>query len=259
MMELNLENVEMAAAVSMATEAAVILGEYPLARNIALALATLLANPEGMRGAAEAWTAPTAKGKDCVEFETIIHEVRTLTDEMADKEWWKGSAAELCKQSTETLTEQLKIASSYHQGVGQGLHTIAALYSAAVVLAATVASVLMYLAWLKLLSWLGSIPQQIATRGTINAILAKLALAVRTMVSKQLKSVGGLATILALINAACATLSQVIDKNRPKADFSQVALEYVPNDSTGVGTLQRKNSGMPGLDMSSLTGGNGFI
>ncbi|MEV4110554.1 hypothetical protein [Nonomuraea sp. NPDC049695] len=237
-------------AAAMASAAAVILFEYPLARNIALMIGTMVANPDGMAEAAAAWKAPT-EGADGLNFETIKQEMVKLKEQIEDKGFWKGPAWEVFSQAADTFIEQLGAAKKYHEGVGGGMHGIATLYHWASQVAMLVAAAMMGVALVKLSMFLLNVAVAMTVRGAINGILVSLGQVLRGLVGKQVKSVAVLTGIMLTVNGLCASLSQLFDKNRPKADYSPADLEYVsPKDKSGVGTLQAKNNGMPNLNTS---------
>ncbi|MEV0233315.1 hypothetical protein [Nonomuraea sp. NPDC050786] len=237
-------------AAAMASAAAVILFEYPLARNIALMVGTLVSNPDGMAEAAAAWKAP-AEGADGLNFETIKQEMVKLKEQIEEKGHWKGPAWQVFSEAADTFIEQLDAAKRYHQSVGAGMHGVGNVYHWAVQVGMLVAAAMMGVALAKLSMFVLNVAVAMTVRGVINGILVSLGQVLRGLVGKQVKTVAVMTGILLTVNGLCASLSQLFDKNRPKADFSPADLEYAaPKDKSGVGTLQPKNNGMPNLNTS---------
>ncbi|TYB59780.1 hypothetical protein FXF51_32695 [Nonomuraea sp. PA05] len=246
-------------AATTATAAAAMLYEYPMARNIALMIGTMVSNPHSMELAAERWSTPDGGGE--MDFEGIKQAVRTLRDECNEKEWWKGPACEAFNESVDTFLEQIGTAEQYHQGVGQGMGSIATAYHWAAEVATVVATVMLLLAgWKKLLPifapWPGA---QAAIALAIFVALTRMGMVVRGMLGKQMKSVAMLTALVGGINFMCMSLGQFMEKNRPRPDFAPADLEYVGDETTGVGTLQPKNGGMPSIPTTGTGGMSALI
>ncbi|NUP00441.1 MAG: hypothetical protein HOV96_23605 [Nonomuraea sp.] len=240
-------------AASMASGAAVVLFQYPLARNIALMIGTIVSNPGDMAKAAKEWQAP-AEGEGGMDFEAIRQEIVKLKEAVHEKGYWSGPAWELFSQSADTFAEQVKATETYYKGVGTGVGQVATLYHWAVEVAVWAAAAMTLAAQWQWLSFIVPVWGQVVMRGAINGLLVSLAQVLRSMLGKKLKAVAVLTGILVAVNAMCATMTQLIDKNRPKPDYSPTDLEYVSNDSTGVGNLQQKNGGMPNLSVPGMGG-----
>jgi hypothetical protein len=237
-------------ATATASLAATRLWEYPVARVIPVMMGALVSNPGDMHKAAEQWQAPADGGMD---LDAIKQEILGLKQAMANsKNAWKGPAWEAFSESVDTFADQVSVAKKYHEGVGGGMSGIATLYHWAVVVAFYVAVVMTLAATLNLLKSVYP-PAWAAIMAAISGLLNPLAQMLRNLLSKTAKAVMGLTVTLVAVNAMCATLTQLIDKSRPKADFSPADLEYkAPKDGTTVGTLQPKNGGFPGLNLGSI-------
>ncbi|GAA2210598.1 hypothetical protein GCM10009850_060570 [Nonomuraea monospora] len=246
-------------AATTATAAAAMLYEYPMARNIALMIGTMVSNPPSMQLAAERWSAPEGGGE--MDFEGIKQAVRTLREECNEKEWWKGPACEAFNDSVDTFLEQMDTAEKYHQGVGQGVHSLANAYDLAADVVVTVASVMLLLAgWKKLLPLFTPWPGfQAAMAVAIFVALTRMGMVVRGMLGKQMKSVAMLTAVVAGVNLMCMSLGQFMEQSRPRPDFAPADLEYVGDETTGVGTLQPKNGGMPSISTTGAGGMSAFI
>ncbi|UBU14599.1 WXG100 family type VII secretion target [Nonomuraea gerenzanensis] len=246
-------------AATTATAAAAMLYEYPMARNIALMIGTMVSNPHSMQLAAERWSQPEGGGD--MDFAGIKQAVRTLRDECNEKEWWKGPACEAFNQSVDTFLEQMDKAEQYHQGVGQGMGSIANAYHWAAEVVTVVATVMLLLAgWNKLKPLFAPWPGAAAAIAlAIFVTLTRMGMVVRGMLGKQMKSVAMLTAVVAGINFMCMSLGQFIEQSRPRPDFAPAAVEYVGDDSTGVGTLQPKNGGMPTMPTTGAGGMSAFV
>ncbi|MGW3342906.1 hypothetical protein ACWDA3_06345 [Nonomuraea rubra] len=244
-------------AATTATAAAAMLYEYPMARNIALMIGTMVSNPHSMELAAERWSTPEGGGE--MDFEGIKQAVRTLRDECNEKEWWKGPACQAFNDSIDTLLTQLDTAGRYHQGVGQGMGSIATVYHWAAEVATVVATAMLAIGTWKLVTQvIPVVGVQIGIRGVVMGVLASLGEVMRGLLGKQLKSVAVLTALVAGVNFMCMSLGQFIEQSRPRPDFAPAALEYVGDESTGVGTLQPKNGGLPTMPSMPTTGTGGM-
>ncbi|MFI7417520.1 hypothetical protein [Nonomuraea sp. NPDC049684] len=241
------------AAAGVVAANAVVLFDYPLARNVAIMVGTLVSNPGAVAKAALDWLAPV-DGKDGMNFQAIGEAVVKLSEEVATKEYWTGPAWETFKSSADAFAKQVTAASTYFENVSSGMDTIATLYHYAVYVACLVAAITTALAAAKWLTFIVPIFVAVVMRGQINGILIALAQILRGIVGKNVKSAAMLAGILVAVNGLCATMTQVIDKGRPHADFGPSDLEYVSNGEERPGSLQRKNGGMPSMPGMSAGG-----
>ncbi|MFI6918584.1 hypothetical protein ACIBIZ_01425 [Nonomuraea spiralis] len=228
---------------TQANAAAVVLFQYPMARNIALMIGTLVCNPGSIAAAAKVW--------EEVAVEPIKNQIIQLKQEIEEKGYWKGPAYVVFSDAVDTFTGQLETTESYFKSVGSGVDKIAGLYHFAVQVAFWVATVMTIVAGYQVVSYFFPGAGQVAARVTINSLLTSLGTALRGIVSKKVKSVAMLTGLVVAVNAMCAMMTSSIDKGRPKPDFASADLEYTNKSSTGVGTLQRKNGGMPSLNLPS--------
>ncbi|MFD0467427.1 hypothetical protein ACFQ0B_03240 [Nonomuraea thailandensis] len=137
-------------AATTATAAAAMLYEYPMARNIALMIGTMVSNPHSMALAAERWSNPEGDGD--MNIALVKEAVRALRDECLEQEWWKGPACDAFIASLDILIEQLDKAGQYHQGVGQGVGSLANAYHWAAEVSTIAASFMLLLGgWKKLM------------------------------------------------------------------------------------------------------------
>ncbi|MFG1703428.1 hypothetical protein ACFLIM_09550 [Nonomuraea sp. M3C6] len=240
------------AAAGMATTAAGVLWRYPLAKSIAVMIGSLVSNPGSMKEAARTWADPT-NGDGCLAFDGIKQELLSLKQHIHDKEWWKGPAWQVFSDSIDTFVDQLDAAKRYHEGVGSGMDLIGTLYHWAVEVAWLVANILTTIAAWQVLTYIFPPQAQLATQVATNGILTSLAQALRGLLGKQMKGVAVLSGLLLTVNLMCGTMTQLIDKNRPRPDYEPADLEYMaPEDDSGVGTLQPKNGGMPNVGSMSI-------
>lgn len=238
-------------AASMATGAAVVLFQYPIARNIALMIGTIVSNPGAIAKAALDWAAP-ADGEKGMDLGGIAQEMIKLKDVVHDKGYWTGPAWELFSKAADTFVEQLKVTEDYYKGVSSGVGQVATLYHWAVEVAVWVAAAMTLAAKWHWLSFIVPVWGQVVIRGAITGLLVSLAQVLRGMLSKKMKAVAVLTGVLVAVNVMCATMTQAIDKNRPKPDYSPADIKYVADDSTGVGSLEQKNGGMPNLNVPGM-------
>jgi len=238
-------------AASVAAASAAVLFQYPMARNIALMIGTLVSDPGAIAKAAKQWLAP-ADGEDGMDFESIWQEIAKLKETTHDKGHWSGPAWELYSKSADTFIEQVKVTESYYRGVGGGMNQVATLYHWAIEVACWASAAMGIAAKMHWLSFIVPVWGRVVMQGAITGLLTSLAQILRSMLGKQMKSVAVLAGILVAVNAMCATMTQAIDQNRPKPDYSPTDLEYVADDSTGVGSLKQKNGGMPDLKVPGM-------
>jgi hypothetical protein len=246
-------------AATTATAAAAMLYEYPMARNIALMIGTMVSNPHSMTLAAEQWSNPEGDGD--MNIESVKQAVRALREECLEQEWWKGPACDACIASLDILIEQLDKAGQYHLGVGQGVGSLANAYHWAAEVATIVATSMLLLAgWKKLVPIFAPWPGvQAAMALAIFVALTRMGMVVRGLLGKQMKSVAMLTVLVGAINFMCMSLGQFIEQSRPRPDFAPAALEYVGNDATGVGTLQPKNGGIPSIPTTGMGGMSAFV
>jgi hypothetical protein len=232
-------------AASMATSSAVVLFQYPLARNIALMIGTIVSNPGAMNKAAKEWEAPANGGASGVDFDGIREEVLKLKEQIHQKGHWKGPAWEMFSQSVDTFAEQIAVTKGYYKGVGSGVEKISTLYHFAVEVAFWVATAMTIAARWQWLSFIVPVWSQVVIRGAINGMLVSLGQVLRGILSKKVKAVVVMTGILVTVNGMCAMMTQLIDQNRPKPDYSPADLKYVPNEATGVGSLHPKSGAFP--------------
>ncbi|MER6579306.1 hypothetical protein [Nonomuraea sp. NPDC001023] len=236
-------------AAAMAGASALVLSQYPIARNLALMIGTLVSNPGDIAKAAVEWVAPT-DGHSGVDFESIKTELVKLKKDIEEKGYWKGPAWFVFSESVDLFAEQLEAASTYFKGVGGGMEHIATVYHWAVLVAVAVAFAMGLAAVWELASYLIPGPGKLAARITISGFLTALGHALRNVVSKKVKSVAVLTGVLVMVNGMCAMATKSIEQGRPKPDFAPAALEYAPPTSEEApGTLQRKNGGMPSMNL----------
>ncbi|MER6512582.1 hypothetical protein ABT158_37625 [Nonomuraea sp. NPDC001636] len=236
-------------AAAMASASALVLSQYPIARNLALMIGTLVSNPGDMAKAAKEWEAP-ADGQAGMDFESIKTELVRLKKEIEEKGYWKGPAWMVFSEAVDQFAEQLDVTSAYFKGVGGGMDHMATLYHWAVQVAVYVAFAMALAAVWEVASYFIPVAGKLTARVTISGFLTALGQALRNVVSKKVKSVAMLTGVLVMVNGMCAMMTQSIDKGRPKPDFAPTAVEYAAPTTDGApGTLQRKNGGMPSMNL----------
>ncbi|MEU5864827.1 MULTISPECIES: hypothetical protein [unclassified Nonomuraea] len=229
------------AAAGVTSANAAVLFEYPVARNVAMLVISLVSHPETLMKAAKDWAS--------MDFEAVARDVAKLSEEIATKEYWTGPAWEVFKDSAHAFAKQVEASSTYFKSVSGGMDTIGTLYHYAVYVACLAATITTALAVAKWMTFIVPVFAAVVLRGQINGMLIALGQILRGVVGKNVKSAAMLAGILATVNGMCAMMTQSIDKGRPKADFAPSDLEYVDRGSDSVGTLQRKNGGMPSMNL----------
>ncbi|MFI9589402.1 hypothetical protein [Nonomuraea sp. NPDC052265] len=235
-------------AAAMASASALVLSQYPIARNIALLIGTIVSNPGDMAKAAKEWEAP-ADGQAGMDFDAIKTELVRLKQEIEDKGYWKGPAWMVFSEAVDQFAQQLDVTATYFKGVGGGMDHMATLYHWAVQVAVYVGFAMALAAAWEVASYFIPLGGRVAARVTISGFLTALGQALRSVVSKKVKSVAMLTGVLVLVNGMCAMMTQSIDKGRPKPDFAPTDLEYASNGSEGAGSLRRKNGGMPSMNL----------
>ncbi|MEU1386274.1 MULTISPECIES: hypothetical protein [unclassified Nonomuraea] len=241
-------------AASVASASAVVLSQYPMARNIALLIGTLVSNPGDIAKAAVEWAAP-AVGATAEHLPEIKNELVKLKTVIEEKGYWKGPAFLVFSEAVDQFAEQLDVTSTYFKGVGDGMNHMATLYHWAVEVACVVSVAMAALAAYEVVSYLFPVGR-VAAKVTISSFLTALGQALRSVVSKKMKSVAMLTGLLVAVNGMCAFMTQNIDKGRPKPDFAPTDLKYASPTTEGApGTLQRKNGGMPSMNLP----GSGLI
>ncbi|TDE59961.1 hypothetical protein E1295_01545 [Nonomuraea mesophila] len=244
------------AAAAMATAAALVLREYPAARTIALAIGVCVSNPGGMVEAAVQWLAPST-GDGEVDFAGIKTRVVEFREDVQKK--WEGPAQQTFDEALDKLLEQLDVAERHFNGVGDSMRFTAQLYHWAAQLAFALATLMTALAairvWTRLVPW---VAVQIQCHILISAVLSQITPLARSLAAKLGKTVMRTTGIVAVVNIMCATMTQMLTKNRPKPDYAPTGVEYVkPKKGEAVGHLEHTNDGMP--DTQAMAQGGGMM
>lgn len=240
-------------AASTITAAAVMLYEFPIARNIAVMVGILVTNPGGIQGAARQWLEPGGEG---VDFDGVREQVLKLRDTAREKGWWKGdadSAWAVFSSSIDDLAQEMLKAKNYHGGVSHGLVQTATASHVISLFISALAPLMMGIAIFNRATFLGAF--EFGKKAAILAVLTGVAKILQNLLTKQLKVVAGLAMIVATVNGLWAMMAQMMEQKRPKPDFAVADITYVPpQDKSGLGTLKQKNNP---FDMGGITPGTG--